>query len=660
MKHIIIPALALCLSAFAMRATAQNVTVHKQGGVAHVYEIGQVDSVAYFPIGDKEQFPNPETENTKTLWDIIKAQPNLKKFAAILEAAIYYSDKNRPTSLRFSEVLNGSIPLNVYAPGDASISDAQYSKLLNQANTDGWKLQQEFIANHISPQETPFVGEAIITMLNGKHVRANTLNVVTTNKEAAVGYLCIISSVLPFTPNIEEYLTEYAPDCNLAQQFISKTNTTRFDFAKSISVPSLDGGMQILDSVFTHHNPLTDQFFMDDLIMCAKGFGADLADERASYKIVMPTDQVWNDAQAKLAPHYRYSSAYVDKVKGDMNTSATINMTDPDSLSALSIGAAILVPLFGRTSSTQAAALSNGTAYSTSSWPVPASQYMPNVEVEIEHSGYKTTVYREAEGYTIRDLNNDTIISELEAQRQVMDVFYNTESSRYRVGSSSACMPFDNDKFSEITNKYGRVSNNNFYYLDAPGPTNPPKAEIKLQDKNGNQVMSGKYDIQVVVVPDWYRYMIGGDAYEIIYPNNPNQYDYYCNYKVGNIPAKLRDPDTGQISEQIIDSIAAFSKQKFNATMYYYNGNSNGKDSNTKLTPSGGVVYDGLKVDTITIAEDFEFPYTYKNIRCAYPTLYIEGATSRNDMKNGFIFDLCIDKIILKSKEDGSVTEVTP
>jgi hypothetical protein len=28
--------------------------------------------------------------------------------------------------------------------------------------------------------------------------------------------------------------------------------------------------------------------------------------------------------------------------------------------------------------------------------------------------------------------------------------------------------------------------------------------------------------------------------------------------------------------------------------------------------------------------------------------------------ENGYVFDLCIDKIILKSKEDGTVIEVTP
>jgi hypothetical protein len=60
--------------------------------------------------------------------------------------------------------------------------------------------------------------------------------------------------------------------------------------------------------------------------------------------------------------------------------------------------------------------------------------------------------------------------------------------------------------------------------------------------------------------------------------------------------------------------------------------------------------YDGLKVDTITIAE-VEFPYSYKNMRYSYPTLALEGKTGSKDAKNGFVYDLVIDKVILKRKD---------
>lgn len=50
--------------------------------------------------------------------------------------------------------------------------------------------------------------------------------------------------------------------------------------------------------------------------------------------------------------------------------------------------------------------------------------------------------------------------------------------------------------------------------------------------------------------------------------------------------------------------------------------------------------------------QDFEFPYSYKNLRYSYPTLMLVGATKATKVKQGFMYPLCIDRIILKSKEE--------
>lgn len=597
MKHIILlSALTIGLTAFSVTAMAQNVTVHKQGGVGHVYEKTRVDSVVYFPIGDKEPFPSAEETNTTTLWDIIKAQPNLKRFATILETATYYKNRFNTTGVTFSKLLAGSTAMNVYAPSDAAISNTLYAKLLSQAKTEGWKLQQEFIANHISPQESPSAGTNVVTMLNSKLFKRSAINISSENTQAACGSVYVLSSVLPYTPNLREYLMETADNCSEAQQFMAEADSMYFDLTKSITAPSTDGGLQILDSAYSHYQPLMAPFFIDDQrsVIKVKGFGKDLSKEDANYKMVMPTNQLWDDALAKLEPLYKYSIMYEDKIKGDLGSSSRIALGNPDSISALSMGADILVPLLGRTSTSQSTSLSNGTAYFNSTWPVPASQYKPDVEVEIEDD----------------------------------NIFYNKESSKYRVGPSTTCVSFGGNLYSQITNKYGHVSNNNFYYLNCYGPSNGPRVEIKLQGKNGEQVMSGKYDIQVVVVPRWYV--------DIYYASTVE--DYYLN------------PES-----QEMQNILGSNKYKFKTQITYCSGNS--KDKTLSFVTN---VSDGTKVDTITVAQDFEFPYSYKNITCSYPTLYIECATSKTDAKNGYIYDLCIDKIILKSKEDGSETEVTP
>ena len=597
MKHIRISVLTLCLSAFGMMAKAQNVTLHKQGGVGQAYEVEKVDSVVYFPIGDTEQFPAPEVEITTTLWDVIKTQPQLKKFTSILEAASYYTGKGKPsTSLHFSQLLDGNVPLSVYAPADAAISEAQYTELLNLAKSDGWKLQQEFILNHISPQEGTASSNGKVMMLNGKAVMLNAYTVV--NEACNNGQLYTVASCIPYQPNMAEYLMDLAPDCSLAREFMTSIDGAEktFDAANSVSLPSKDGNMQVLDSVFSSHSRMMDQYIVNDNLMQVKGFGADLANENASYSMVMPTDQIWNEAQDKLALLYKYAVRYEDKVKGDQGATSYIDVPNMDSMSALYIGANALVPLFGRTTSGQETRLSNGIAYTATEWPVPASEYKPNVEVDLT------------------GLNKF--------------YFIQNTSTYFKVGEARL---YDMIPLKNITQQYGNVSNDNFINLIPVGPTTNPRVEIKLVGENGEQVMSGKYDICVVMVPYWY----------VMLSENP---DYYAEFL--------------QNEQHFVDSISATSKQSFTIQMRYNNNSTNGKDVTSRK--SSVIAYEESTVDTLTILEDFDFPYSYKNIPNSYPTLILEGATKSSTAKQGFMYGLCIDKIILKSKEDGSEIEVTP
>ena len=84
-------------------------------------------------------------------------------------------------------------------------------------------------------------------------------------------------------------------------------------------------------------------------------------------------------------------------------------------------------------------------------------------------------------------------------------------------------------------------------------------------------------------------------------------------------------------------------------TRIRYNNNAdNGKDVLSQKSQT--FEYDGTKVDTILVAEDFEFPYSYKNLRYSYPTLVLDGATRTATSKEGFLYSLCIDRVILKRK----------
>ena len=303
----------------------------------------------------------------------------------------------------------------------------------------------------------------------------------------------------------------------------------------------------------------------------------------------------WDKAKQKMAPLYKYANRYEDKLKGDDGILYFNNINNPDSLADLNIEADLNAYL---------TLVKQG---QTGEVSIPRELYNPDIEVEIG-----------------------------------TDVFfgkYNTVTY-YRVGSDTKSIPFDNDAFSNIVNKHGRVSCNDFYCLTPPGPTTPPVVEIKLQGNTPSaseetrieqpaQVMSGKYDIMVVMVPYWYKTI-----------------------------AENETVDANFLDSTYIDSLSAISKMSFIGQIRYNNNADNGKDAIS--IKSSAVEYDGKRVDTLMVFEDFEFPYSYKNLNYSYPILRLEGATKSMMAKQGFLYSLCIDRVIMRSKESGEEIVIAP
>ena len=104
-----------------------------------------------------------------------------------------------------------------------------------------------------------------------------------------------------------------------------------------------------------------------------------------------------------------------------------------------------------------------------------------------------------------------------------------------------------------------------------------------------------------------------------------------------------------QGSALIIDDQVKPVKHKIRATISYCNGHSLGREQTLK---SDLIDYDGLKVDTVLLFKDFVFPYSYKNLIHSYPTIEITSGALAADRRNGYTNYLCIDRFILRSKED--------
>ena len=61
--------------------------------------------------------------------------------------------------------------------------------------------------------------------------------------------------------------------------------------------------------------------------------------------MVMPNDAAWTAAKQKMAHLYKYPARYEDKIKGNQGTSVIRDISDPDSLTNMSIDMDITTPL---------------------------------------------------------------------------------------------------------------------------------------------------------------------------------------------------------------------------------------------------------------------------------------------------------------------------
>lgn len=637
---------------------------------------------------------------TATLWEVIKSNPNYSRFADIVQHAKYYKDDTHPVSTySYADILNGGQINTIWVPDNSALTEEEYQKWMSMLTSDtegnskdGYNVQQQFIGNHIAlwRHNISEPGVDTVKMINGKNLEFDktqrTLGGIALgeyNIPTANGVMHVLTGVAPFHYNFYESLKFRDEQTKLGKYVVSK-DTTYFSTASSIEgLPDENGNPTYVDSVYRTSNRLfeTKSYLPEEgrqnWQMAEKCFGANINNEDSVFVMLMPTDAAWDAAYENLKEGYNYATIYVDKIKGDLGTNATFKGLDADSLQKMSIEMDMVAPLvfnihkqpkingekmwtlkdfmqdggeraeyllntYGDTlrnvgdwkksslfEGVEPIEMSNGIAYEVSSWNFPVQYYKPDVEVEIENTSQ----------------------------------FYYTEGNKYKVGPGSKRYSFSNEAFKDITDVFGKVSNGNFYHLDAPGPTAAPDVEIKLIGNNPNayvpnaQVMSGKYDIQVVVVPRWYIEIANSskidEKFYAIIDTLVNEDDITdTTFVRGN-----------EIDMDYVVKLASQSKYKFKTQISYNNNSTKDKTSSAVTSTYEGikevdVEKDGVMikdtiavgVDTITVAKDFEFPYSYKNMRFSYPTLYIDGAVGRTDAQKGFVYDIVIDKVILKRK----------
>lgn len=595
---------------------------------------------------------------TETLWEQICSNPKLSKYKAIAEKVHYFKDEAHPqANYTFKDMLSGTQLLTVWAPEDDAISDADYQNWLQLAETTKgqYTLQQQVLGNSIALfRNNVSAGiDTTLTMINGKKYEFDQrvpsmagVNMKEINVAAINGVLHTVGDKLPFHYNHYEFLKDAAnTEVSHFHDVIINSDTTYF--VKDMSIegnPDIDGNPTYVDSVYltsntmfmgTHRFPTnlnTDQYLTHD-----ESFGANIESEDSAYIMIMPSDKAWEAAYEKLKSYYNYAPIYVDKEKGNQGTTNVFRKVEnTDSLMDKNILMDIVSPLcfnlnmqpnaagrlrqlkmddfiaekgasskyllntFGDTLRTdenwdkasifngKKVDMSNGVAFIADEWAFPEKLYKPNLTIEI---GWQS--------------------------------LYNSANAT----GTAASYSFSNTAAEAWVDSVGRVSEDNFYYIYPASDTGNPKFEFKLQGTHGenheSDVMSGKYDVYAIMVPNYY--MVSSDS------------------------IVLNEGVAKTVNGELVPL-----KHKLVAELSYCNGDAKGKETTKK---SDVIDYQGEKVDTLLLFKDFEFPYSYKNLRQSYPTLSLTTKTTSTERKNGYSNDFCIDRILLISKEDNVATK---
>ena len=588
------------------------------------------------------------TSATQSLWQLIDENPNLSNFADLATKVHYYRDETHPQpDYTFQNMLDGTQLLTVWAVENDALTEEQWQRFQELAESNPYSVQQQLLANSITLWRQIATGGGVdtLTMLNGKNQAFDKQNFTFAslplkekNIAATNGTLHILDTPIPFNYNLYEYLKDAAnaTDNNIAHfhDLLIANDTTYFSESSSIEgMPDADGNPTYVDSVyFTTNNmfmstkrfPTNDNSVLMNLLTYDESFGARIESEDSTFILIMPTDNAWEQAKQKLEPYYTYAEIYKNQQLGNTNTTSYKTISNPDSLKEKCIDMDILSPLcFNLHFQPNAAGRIGRWKIEDFMQNYSQASYFLNTYGDTLRTDSNWTKETLFEGTPVKMSNGYGIIADnwnFPAKLYKPDINIEINSnSFYNFGQKKGearYYTFSNSIAEAWIDSAGRVSKDNFYNITPDSPSDQPKVDFKLVGNTGenyeSEVMSGKYDIYLVMVPNYY--MTSTDSI------------------VG-------------------DTV----KHKILATLSYCNGDSRGREA-TKTTAV--IDWPGEKVDSVLLFEDFEFPYSYKNLNVTwpnhptfYPTLSITTKTNSNDRKNGYSNSFCIDRIILKSKD---------
>ena len=630
----------------------------------------KVGSMVYY--GPVKTFTTLKT-TTKSLWDLLESRKDLSKFCELVGKTPYYWADGRPAfSVKdgaevyytFKDVLKANTPMTIWAPVNEAFTDEEWARFNTLAETNGYLLQQQLIGNHMSMLSKVMgdSGQEKMVLINGRTATFDYSDatfqgakIVDEDIPAYNGVMHVTKKGNAYKQTIYEYI-KYEAMVKSLRDYIVQRDTLTLGEGAQLECLLDEKGYPIFTSPIMHDNMMfrhsaynpteldAEDAWMNDMRM----FNADIAAVDSAYVMIIPTDQAWHNATEQMKPYYKYVSTYprMDKTLVSSTKGASMDIFGArksyengkgyetvDSLQAVNINMDIVTPLvFNVNLQPQ----QNGQVWTSEKFingGYKNCEYLLTTsgdtirDVYEDVNGVKTLVWSKNslfEDVNLKEMTNGyaVVTDKWNYPRSYWMCDIDVDASGYKVYDKAASTNFtefviNNSISKDWIDQYGRCSEQRYLHVEGRSTSTNPEIAFALKgSKQGDaDVMSGKYDVQIVLVPRWY--------------------------------------ETSQDGAR--DTTAVIQKNRLVCTLYYWDesliGGTDLKYTKQIKKVSESIEYSGEKVDTITIMTNVEFPVSYKNLNNTYPVLHIKSDLKTADTKNGYSRAFNIDRIILKSKD---------
>ena len=234
-----------------------------------------------------------------TLWQQLKANPQLSDFCDVLEQTKVYR-MHKKTAVSYADLLSSGQSFTVMAPLNNMFNKDSLLQLVQTVVGDS-AVEKSFVQNHITRSLVSSTADATkMLMLNQKRMTmengmVDNTPVAVPNTKSSNGILHVMQHALPYKHNILEMLSDNPQLKNIGANILS-FNEDIFDPASSVSNGVIDGVPVYVDSVVYERNRLLENIGL-------------LNEEDSTYLAVVPTTEGWNEVYNETAQYFLYDNS---------------------------------------------------------------------------------------------------------------------------------------------------------------------------------------------------------------------------------------------------------------------------------------------------------------------------------------------------------------